>query len=224
MRAATILATVALLLLGAAPNGSGTGATSVPVLLVPGWSNTGRDLEALRLRLVSAGWPAGRVDALTFRDPVGSNRAHAAEIDSAAAALLSRTSADRLDIVAHSMGGLATRYALAEPGAPAVRRVVFLATPQRGTWAAYLAWGEGAGEMRPGSAFLDTLNAAPPVPAGVRALTIRSLLDMHVLPEESGVLPGVPDRVVCCPTHEGLVRDMDTFRAIRGFLADGETP
>jgi len=192
----------------------------VPVLLVPGWFDSGRDMTPLRLRLLAAGWPAGHVEALSFHDPTGSNRVHAQEIDSAAKDLLARTGARRLDIVAHSMGGLATRWALNEPGAPPVRRVVFLATPQRGTWAAYVAWGAGGDEMEPGSAFLDSLNAHPPVPPGVEAMTIRTPLDTHVLPEESATLPGVTDHTVCCPTHEGLIGDMEAFRLIRHFLTE----
>jgi len=194
--------------------------TYVPVLLVPGWFDSGRDMAPLRLRLLAAGWPASHVEALSFRDPTGSNRTHAEEIDSAAKDLLARTGAPRLDIVAHSMGGLATRWALNGPFAPPVRRVVFLATPHRGTWAAYVAWGAGGDEMEPGSPFLDSLNAHPPVPPGVEAMTIRTPLDTHVLPEESATLPGVTDHTVCCPTHEGLIGDMEAFRLIRQFLTE----
>jgi triacylglycerol lipase len=99
--------------------------------------------------------------------------------------------------------------------------VVFVASPLHGTWAAYLAWGEGAEEMEPGSAFLDSLNAEPPVPEGVEALTIRSPIDAHILPSESATLDHVPDVTVCCPTHTGLLRDIEVFRVIRRFLADG---
>lgn len=202
---------------------AGQTATSIPVLLVPGWFDTGRNMAPLRLRLLAAGWPASHVVALTFRDPTGSNREHASEIDSAAADLLEGSGASQLDIVAHSMGGLATRLALERPHAPPVRRVIFLATPHRGTWAAYVAWGAGGAEMEPGSPFLDSLNARPPLPRGVEAMTIRTPLDTHILPEESATLPGVPDHVVCCPTHEGLVSDMEAFRLIRRFLAEPDS-
>lgn len=190
----------------------------VPVLLVPGWFDTGRDLAALRIRLVSAGWPADHVATVTFRERTGSNRLHAQEIDSVAQALLSATGSDRLDIVAHSMGGLATRWYLKGPGAAVVRRAVFVASPHRGTYAAYLAWGEGGREMEPESPFLDTLNAAPPVPEGVSALTVRTPVDTHILPGESATLPGVPDELVCCPSHAGLLRSLEAFRIIRRFL------
>lgn len=217
MRTVRLLPAMAAILVSCGV-GYGQTATSVPVLLVPGWFDTGRDMAPLRVRLLAAGWPATHVMAVTFRDPTGSNREHAEEIDSAAARLLERSGASRLDIVAHSMGGLATRWALERPGAPPARRVAFLATPQRGTWAAYVAWGAGGDEMEPGSPFLDSLNAHPPVPRGVEAMTIRTPLDTHILPEESATLPGIPDHVVCCPTHEGLIADMEAFRLIRHFF------
>jgi hypothetical protein len=75
--------------------------------------------------------------------------------------------------------------------------------------------------MLPGSPFLEALNAVPGAPAGVQMMTVRSPLDAHILPAESGTLPGVPDVEVCCPTHEGLMRDAAVFGVIRRFLEDG---
>lgn len=194
----------------------------VPVLVVPGWFDTAEALAGLRVRLRAAGWPAERIAAVTFADPTGSNVEHAGEIARAVGFLRRRTGAERVDIIAHSMGGLATRVYLRDnPGA--VRRVVFLATPHRGTFSAYFAFGEGRGEMMPGSPFLDSLNALPPVPPPVEALTVRTLLDTHVVPAASGTLPGVPDVVVCCTSHEGITRDLAAFRAVSAFLKTGRT-
>jgi triacylglycerol lipase len=179
-------------------------------------------MAALRIRLIAAGWPADHVMAITFRDPTGSNTVHAGEIGQAVDSLMARTGDPRIDIVAHSMGGLATREYLKSPSASGrVRRVVLLATPNEGTYSAYLAFGEGREDMIPGSSFLDSLNAGPPVPNGVEAVTIRTPVDLHILPAESATLRGVPDVTVCCPTHLGLLRDMEVFRVIRRFLADG---
>lgn len=198
--------------------------TGVPVLLVPGWLDTGRDLAALRIRLVGSGWPGGHVEALTFADNTGSNRDHAVELEFAVNALLERTGADQIDIVAHSMGGLATRwYLLITEDAP-VRRVVFIASPHRGTLSAHLSWGEARAEMMPESPFLDTLNARAPVPSGVEVITIRTSVDTHVVPAESATLPGVADHRLCCPTHGGLVRDQEVFDILRRFLEAGGKP
>lgn len=201
---------------------AGEAASGVPVILVPGWSDTGRNLAALRLRLIGAGWPADQVVALTFADPTGSNTLHAVELADSVEALRRRAGVERVDIVAHSMGGLATRKYLEDlGGAETVRRVVLLATPNTGTYAAYLAFGGGRDDMLPDSPFLDSLNAGSPIPKGVEAMTVRTPLDVHVLPAESATLPGVPNVEVCCPTHEGLLRDAEVFRVVRRFLADG---
>lgn len=192
----------------------------VPVVLVPGWFDTGRAMAALRIRLLGAGWPSERILAMTFLESTGGNLDHAAELADSIDGLLARSGAPKVDIVAHSMGGLATRAYLREGGAK-VRRVIFLGTPQRGTLAAYAAFGEGRADMLPESPFLAWLDAGLPVPEGVEALTIRTPLDTHVLPGESATLPGVPDQVVCCPTHAGLLQSLEVFRIVRRFLADG---
>lgn len=196
------------------------GGTTVPVLLVPGWFDSARDMAALRIRLVAAGWPDDYVVAVDFADPTGSNLVHAAELARALHSLRERTGAPQVDVVAHSMGGLATRLLLlSEPRS--VRRVVFLASPHRGTYSAYLAWGDGADEMQPGSALLRGLARTRAIPQGVDALTVRTPLDTHILPGENALLPGVRDVSICCPSHAGLLRDAEVFRVVRRFLAAG---
>lgn len=201
-----------------APTATASARTSVPVLLVPGWFDTGRDLAPLRIRLLSAGWPQGWVSSLTFEDPTGSNRAHAEEVARAVEALREETGAAEVDIVAHSMGGLATRWYLLERGSEHVRRVVFLGSPHRGTHSAHLSWGGGRDEMMPGSEFLISLNEAAPVPQGVEPMTIRTRIDTHIVPGESATLPGVEDHELCCPTHAGLLHDDEVFSLVRDFL------
>ena len=199
----------------------GASATTVPVLLVPGWFDSARELAALRIHLLGVGWPGSHVAAVDFREPTGSNRDHADELEDAVEALLQSSGSSEIDIVAHSMGGLATRwYLLRQEGAP-VRRVVFLASPHRGTLSAHLAWGGGREEMMPGSPFLDTLNTTAPTPPGVEAITVRTLIDTHIVPGESATLPDVPDYPLCCPTHSGLLRDPDVFEIVRSFLESG---
>jgi triacylglycerol lipase len=192
---------------------------SVPVLLVPGWGDNAPDLQPLVIRLIEAGWPQTRISALTFRDPVGSNREHAEEVAQAVETLRSLTGSDRVDVVAHSMGGLAVRYYLQfQEGHQVVRRAVFLGTPHRGTVAAMLAWGDGGREMVPGSDFLSRLNDNDGIPPGVEVLAIRTPVDLRVIPGSSAMLPGARNLEICCPTHPGLVDDEDTARAVAQFL------
>lgn len=190
----------------------------VPVLLVPGWFDTSRDLAALRIRFLGAGWPGDHVATLTFEDPTGSNRDHALELAAAITRLREDSGAEQIDIVAHSMGGLATRWYILRHDNQSVRRVAFIGSPHRGTLSAHLAFGGGRTEMMPDSPFLDTLNTAQPVPPGVEAITIRTRVDTHIVPGESATLPGIPDHPLCCPTHAGLMRNQDVFEIVLVFL------
>ena len=191
----------------------------VPVLLVPGWGDTAADLRPLWDGMTGSGWPGERVFALTFSDAFGSNGEHAAEIDEAITRLLEQTGEEQVDIVAHSMGGLAVRLVLASDTQRRVRRVVFLATPHRGTVMALFGWGDGATEMVPGSEFLEQLNKVPLPHDAPEALALRSSLDLVVIPNDSAILPGVRNEEVCCPTHQGLLTDGEALRRIRAFLA-----
>lgn len=194
----------------------------LPVLLIPGWFRGSEDLMPLKERFLRDGWPEGWVMALDFQDPVGSNEVHAREIKVAMEALLDRAGTRQVDMVAHSMGGLALWTLLQEEGdLIPIRRVVFLGSPLQGTLIAHLAWGEGGEEMRPESDFLERLEAGRDPSHWVEALTIRTPLDLTVVPNSGATLPGMGDRVVCCPTHQGLQDHEETFRVLRDFLLFG---
>ena len=190
----------------------------VPVILVPGWLDSDSDLQLIRTRLLQAGWAEDRAEAISFSDPVGSNREHAVELGLAVAAMLERTGSKEVDVLAHSMGGLAARwYILTQPD-HSIRRAVFLGTPHRGTLSAYLAFGKSRPEMLPGSNFLDSLNTLQPTPLGVESRTIRTLIDTHIISGSSATLPDVEDYRLCCTTHTGLLKDGRVFELILSFL------
>jgi len=194
-----------------------------PVLLVPGWLGRAQDLGPLKERLVRDGWREEEVFPLEFLDPVGSSLDHAQELKEAVQRILSETGASELDVVAHSMGGLAVWVLLQEEGAVLpIRRVVFLATPFQGTVTAYLAWGDGGPEMIPGSPFLEDLQQGGWPQRWVHALAIRTPLDLTVVPSYQATLQEAADRVICCPTHQGLLDHEETYLVIREFLLEGK--
>lgn len=186
-----------------------------PVLLVPGWSDRARALHHLYEYLHLQGWATVRT--LEFRDRYGSNHVHALEIAEALGAL-SEVATGRVDIIAHSMGGLAVRRCLRDPAQQRrVRRVIFLGTPHRGTWVAWLAWGDGGREMRPGSRFLRELNSEP-LPPTVRALTLRAPFDVRVVPGSSAALPAVEHARIRFATHRSLLRSRAALQRVRDAL------
>ena len=189
-----------------------------PLLLVPGWSDRARSLRRCRDYFVESGWPDSHVHCLEFSDRFGSNVEHAREVASAVSELRSATGADRVSVVAHSMGGLAVRYYLGREEACPVDAAVFVGTPHHGTWAAWVAWGGGAPEMRPRSAFLRQLNAQP-LPSSVRAFCISTPLDTRVLPGSSAHLPNAECHVVRYPRHDTMLRHRPTLQLIRRLVA-----
>ena len=193
-----------------------------PVLLVPGWLGRSLDMMALKERLIRDGWEEADIFPLEFVDPVGSSVDHAAELGRAIQSVLIETGAPEVDVVAHSMGGLAAWVLLQERGSLLpVNRMVFLATPFQGTVTAYLAWGEGGPEMVPESDFLQGLQTGGWPQSWVNALTIRTPLDLTVVPGYGATLLGIGDRVICCPTHQGLLDHEETYLIVRDFLLYG---
>jgi triacylglycerol lipase len=201
-----------------APGEHAPGPEPPPVLLVPGWSDGPHSLWLLERRLKRAGWPGDRVRRLGFRNRCGSNREHAREIAAAVTEFVHCAAVPAIDVVAHSMGGLAVREYLRQHGERAgIRRVAFLGTPHAGTIVARLAWGGGAPEMRPGSDFLLRLAEAG-LPPAVRSLTIRARFDLRVIPAFHGVLAGSPDVVLPWTTHRGLLRSPRAHTLLMDFL------
>jgi triacylglycerol lipase len=193
-----------------------------PVLLVPGWADEGDRLAPLAQRLRTSGWDSTAVLVVGFDDPVGSNRDHADEIRVAVDSLFRlNPAATEIDIVAHSMGGLASRWYLQDGGADVVRKFVSLGGPHRGTLVSLVAWGQGGVEMKPGSEFLAELDSV--LPEGVEGFTVRTELETHILPPENATLPGVPDTVLCCTMHWTLPSDDVAIEVIVDFLLHGRT-
>lgn len=190
-----------------------------PVILVPGWLGRSRDMMALKERLVRDGWPEDRVFPIEFDDPVGSSFDHAVELAAIIRDALRETGASSVDIIAHSMGGLAVWALLQEQGDELpIDRTVFMGTPFLGTVTAYLAWGDGGPEMIPGSPFLRNLAEGGWPQRWARTLAIRTPLDLTVIPTEGPSDLGVEHQVVCCPTHQGLLDHEETFAVVRRFL------
>lgn len=97
------------------------------------------------------------------------------------------TGAEKLVILANSMGGLVARAYLRKHGAGHLAKLITLGTPHHGTLMARLGAGANAREMVPGNAWLQRLNEdAPSLPV----VSVFSYQDNIVLPQESAALAG----------------------------------
>lgn len=95
----------------------------------------------------------------------------------------------RIDLVAHSMGGLVARaYLQLLGGARRVDRLVTLGTPHLGTHAANFIPSALVRQLLPGSPFLAYLNAQP-APAGVEVTSIVAGRDLLIQPVDAARCP-----------------------------------
>ncbi len=121
-------------------------------------------------------------------------------------------------IVAHSMGGLVSRYYLQELGGHEhCQTLVTLATPHYGTKTAYLYPGKGAWQMRPQSDFLQQLDASSHRLEKIRLISYRTPLDLVILPSTSSHWEIADNRLVWAAAHP-LV--MHTPRVKREILQE----
>lgn len=107
-----------------------------------------------------------------------------------------------IHIVAHSMGGLVSRYYLQELGGYArCGSLVTLATPHHGTCMAYFYPGKGASQMRPNSEFLQQLDQTSHRLKDVRLISYRTPFDLMILPSTSSCWDCAQNEMVWAPAH-----------------------
>jgi triacylglycerol esterase/lipase EstA (alpha/beta hydrolase family) len=100
-----------------------------------------------------------------------------------------RTGADKVVLLGHSMGGLVSRcYVQRHGGADKVSKIITLGTPHLGTYSAKKGPGEDARQMVPGNPWITGLNAEAPV--DVPITSIYSCHDNIIFPQDYSVLPG----------------------------------
>jgi pimeloyl-ACP methyl ester carboxylesterase len=134
-------------------------------------------------------------------------------------ALLAATGADRIVIVAHSMGGLVARAWMRAHGVERVARVITLGTPHHGTSMASFGIGANAVQMRRGGAWLRDLAASET--AETRAL-ITSIFTHHdniVAPQTSSELDGARNLAFGGVGHVALGANRRILGAVMNELA-----
>jgi triacylglycerol lipase len=122
-------------------------------------------------------------------------------------------------IVAHSMGGLVSRYYLQELGGHRrCHTLVTLATPHHGTNTAYFYPGKGSWQMRPRSEFLQQLDASSHRLKNMRIISYRTPLDLIILPSTSSHWDIAENRRVWAPAHPLVMHTPRVKREIYAVL------
>jgi len=129
------------------------------------------------------------------------------------------TGEPRVDIVAHSLGGVAARVAILDHRlGRKVRRLVTLGSPHGGTFAARLGNTPVTRDLRPDSEFMKRL-ARKSLPRSVEAWSCWSSSDLVILPPESAALPGTRQIELTPLTHYGYLIHPKAWTAVYQALS-----
>ncbi|UPM41744.1 esterase/lipase family protein [Halocatena salina] len=165
-----------------------------PVLMVHGFLDSGKtpwwDITTHRLQEI--GYTEDQLYVLslgTLATTVDSPTVYAEEVTTKLQSISTGHDSD-VDIIAHSMGGLDSRWAIEKMGADQyVDSLITLGTPHQGTYVAYLAYiTPGGRDMVPGSDFLQELNDGQ-LTESVDYTALWSNFDELITPDEYATLP-----------------------------------
>ncbi len=174
-----------------------------PLLLIHGIACNRAIWRPLIARLRAAGFaPVRTLDLEPLFPDIDS---YTAEVERELLALQRCSRGMRVGIVAHSMGGLVARATLRSAPAGLIDRVVTIATPHHGTAIARLFRAPALLQMRPGSAWLNALNALPQ-PTTTPITCIYSLQDNLIAPARSAALAGAQRHELLGMGHLELLR------------------
>ncbi|MEV6692966.1 alpha/beta fold hydrolase [Micromonospora sp. NPDC051196] len=210
-------------------------ASANPVIVVGGLSGFAAVYEPLAARLRADGYRVWIYELPKLG--LGDITVSAGSLRNFVGQVRSSTGAAKVDLVAHSEGGLVSRYYIKNLGGGGIiGRYVSLGTPQYGTYVAnllaFLGLGSCAGivacqQMTIGSSFLAALNAGDDTPGSVRWTTVRTWQDELVRPVDNAMLADGATNVLIqskCPLrvvgHLALVVDGTTYSVIRQALRD----
>lgn len=189
-----------------------------PIVFVHGFQSSGAIWTTMIDRLKGNGWTDAPLIAWTY-DSNQSNVTTAQLLQTKVDSLLGAVGAKKVDIVAHSMGGLSSRYfSKSLAGSEKIDAFVFLGTPNHGTTLAGLCGIQSCLEMRPGSAFLAALNAGDETPGSARYATWWTPCDQVTTPPESVVLEGASNTQTACMGHSDLYINSTVYDQVRDWV------
>ncbi len=194
-----------------------------PVLFVHGVNGSSADFEALAARLVADGWPMEFLFFFDAEDPSwGCNMDNAAVIDLLADQVMDQTCEPRIDLVAHSMGTLSSRWFVKNLGGTELVNVYAtiggmhhgLLSPCFApdflgvcVWQEICEWGD----------MVTQLNEPPATPGELAWVSIYGTAD-ETIPNDSSHLEGAENIVIEGATHVGLLDHDEAYAELRRVL------
>jgi triacylglycerol lipase len=216
-RLTAILCAIALCITGTALVPAGASAQD-PILFVHGYVESASLWNTMIGRFEKDGYPKSYLSAYSYNTSQ-SNKTDAAEVKSKVESLLKTTGATKVDIIAHSMGSLNSRYYIKNLGGQEkVDDWVSLGGPNHGTETANFCFSQSCVEMRVGSTFLKELNATDETPGAVSYGTWWSPCDEIINPDSSVALSGATNTQTACISHTALTTDETVYKQVREFV------
>lgn len=218
-RLAALTSAFAICLAGAAISPA-TSLAKDPILFVHGWSSSASTWNTMVSRFEEDGWAASELRAYSYNTSQSNKTTAETAVKSEVEALKKATGATKVDIVAHSMGSLNSRWYVkfVAGGEANVDEWVSLGGPNHGTETAFFCFSTACTEMRPGSKFLGELNAGDETPGAVNYRTWWSPCDSIINPDSSVALSGATNTETACVAHTALHTDETIYNQVREFV------
>jgi triacylglycerol lipase len=217
-RLATFVSAMAICLSAAALTPTASFAVD-PILFVHGCSRTASDWKTMIGRFEKDGWKKLQLSAYSCNTSQSNKTTAETVVKSEVEKLLSSTGASKVDIVAHSMGSLNTRWYIKFLGGESkVDDWVSLGGPNHGTTFANFRFSVSCVEMRPNSTFLNELNAGDETPGAVSYGTWWSPCDEIINPDSSVPPSGATNTETACISHLNLAQDETVYTQVRDFV------
>lgn len=197
-----------------------TGTAIDGIVFVHGISGSGSDWDEVVQHFVDDGWPADRLIARSYEDPKwGSNTSNANQLALWVQELSAR-GAQHIAVVAHSMGGLSSRFYLQRlGGTSSVETFITLGTMHHGLLSPCLSpvhvkvWDE----LCVAGTFITSLNSAPATPGPTRWVSMFSDSDM-IVSTDSARLPDAQNIEFQKLGHEGLLKSDEVYQRLKEQL------
>jgi triacylglycerol lipase len=191
-----------------------------PILFVHGWSESASLWNTMIKNFEKDGWKKSELSAYSYNTSQSNKIDAEKEVASHVESLLKTTGASKVDIIAHSMGSLNTRwYIKFDGGESKVDDWVSLGGPNHGTETANAcSFQVSCQEMQIGSKFLSELNAEDETPGIVNYGTWWSPCDEIINPDESVILSGATNTKTACMSHTALTTNETVYKEVREFV------
>jgi triacylglycerol lipase len=197
----------------------GSASAQDPILFVHGYLESSSLWNTMISRFEKDGYPSSYLSNYSYNTSQSNKVDAEKEVKPRVESLLKATGATKVDIIAHSMGSLNSRWYIKFLGGEStVDDWVSLGGPNHGTTTANFCFSTSCVEMRQKSTFLNELNAGDETPGAVNYGTWWSPCDEIINPDSSVPLTGATNTETACISHTALTTDETVYKQVREFV------